>query len=309
MLALLNNLLRHVLLNGVDALGPLPKSAEQVRFQPPDEQWRLAVSNLQRNALNVYLVDVRENRKLRSNERVRSFENGDFIEEPVPARLDCHYLITAWSPIDEALPLEPTLDEHTLLYQVAEVLFRIGSFNPSRVYPAGSAALRNWPERWQTEYLPATIAPVEGFSKLSEFWSNMGPNARWKPALYLIVTVPIEFMRAVSGPMVTTRITEYRQIGQTGPPEIWIQIGGNVLNARDPFPDGSPKPVPDTWVQLQTLTGSSLGTTATNELGRFTFGDMQAGSYRLHVRASGLGEKTEDITVPSSSGSYDVRFT
>jgi hypothetical protein len=61
----LDNLLRHRFLAQIDEI----TSEDQVGFQPPDEDWRGHVANLQRNGLNVYLVDLRENRQLRSNER------------------------------------------------------------------------------------------------------------------------------------------------------------------------------------------------------------------------------------------------
>jgi hypothetical protein len=35
-----------------------------------------------------------------ANERERRFDNGMVFEDPAPARLDCHYLISAWSPMD-----------------------------------------------------------------------------------------------------------------------------------------------------------------------------------------------------------------
>jgi hypothetical protein len=74
MLNLLDQLLRAILMTGVDQLQPVLPSQppsqvtdQQVGFVLPDEHWRTdEVGNLQRNALNVYLVDLRENRKLRS---------------------------------------------------------------------------------------------------------------------------------------------------------------------------------------------------------------------------------------------------
>src|SRR5689334_3245941 len=105
MLNLLDNLLRAILMDGVPALQevqqgqpPAAVSEDQVRFEPPDDQWRNYVRNtIQRNAFNVYLIDLRENRKLRSNERVRTFDQGFVYETPIPVRLDCHYLISAYS--------------------------------------------------------------------------------------------------------------------------------------------------------------------------------------------------------------------
>lgn len=240
MIDLFDNLLRQVL---IDQVGELTDES-QVRFQPPDADWRTYVANLTvsgnpANALNLYLADLRENRKLRSNERVRSVEGGVVSEEPAPARLDCHYLVSAWSPATVSPTVEPTLDEHALLYQAVAVLMRQAPFNPSRVYPAGSAALGAWPAPFRDYELPAVVAPVEGFNKLAEFWSGMGAGALWKPALYLIVTLPVALLTEVTGPMVTTRITEYRVTGSAATGEVLIEIGGHVLLPPRPLSVGN----------------------------------------------------------------------
>src|SRR5262249_23041582 len=113
MLADLDTVLRHLFLSQVPTL----TTEDQIRFQPPDQDWRNALANLgSRMALNVYLLDLRENRRLRSNERVRSVETGVAVDAPAPARIDCHYLITAWSPAQQTTDPEPTVAEHGLLY-------------------------------------------------------------------------------------------------------------------------------------------------------------------------------------------------
>jgi hypothetical protein len=45
-------------------------TSDDVGFRPPDNHWRDEVNTLGENdaALNIYLFDVRENRKLRTNE-------------------------------------------------------------------------------------------------------------------------------------------------------------------------------------------------------------------------------------------------
>src|SRR5262245_42057043 len=179
MLALLDELVQKLLMEALVRLQPPPPAVteDQVRFDPPDEFWRayVGIGDLNREAFNVYLVDQRENRKLRSNERVRDVQNGIVIEEPAPVRLDCHYLITAWVPLPTAInrALEPTKEEHGMLYQAEAVLFRNAPLNPSRVYPTGSAALNAW-GAFQNADLPTVVAPVEGFPKLAEFWGAMG---------------------------------------------------------------------------------------------------------------------------------------
>jgi hypothetical protein len=303
----LDNLLRHLFLAQITEI----TSEDQVGFQPPDEDWHTFVSNLTvdgqpANALNVYMVDLRENRKLHSNERVRAVQNGIVSETPVPRRVDCHYLITAWSPAQPGPAVEPTLDEHALLAAVTGVLMQSESLIPREVYaPAPLPA--TFPVEVANAELPTLVLPGEGFAKLAEFWGAMGANHRWKPAVYLVVTIPVILRTEVAGPMVTTRITEYRQTGRPETAEVWIQIGGHVLSTPSP-PENTPLPVHGAWVRLESLTGQALQTTETDTAGRFTFGALRGGRYRVRTRATGLGEISRDVDVPSPTGEYDLQF-
>jgi hypothetical protein len=448
MINLLDNLMRQLLIEQIAEL----IDDTQILFQPPDQDWRTYVSNLTVggnpvNALNIYLTDLRENRRLRSNERVRTFADGIATDEPAPARVDCHYLISAWSPAVPAPAVEPTLDEHALLYQSIAVLMQHSPFNPSRVLPTGSAALNAWPPPFRDVELPVTVLPVEGFAKLAEFWSGMGQGSLWRPAIYIVVTIPVALLTEVAGPIVTTRITKYLITGRPETEEVWVQIGGHVLspnrlvavgnaivqiiggggspitvdnaapfrvgdtitsnninravitliagndltlsnplaglavgnavrianitpsqnsfrmaNAAGLTPGGSvvitgddasnpgtvvteravisgvaadgfvtleadlsrsrtfnlnvaPAAAPTlqqalsgVWVILETLAGERLQTTQTNNLGRFTFGDLHPGEYVLRTRALDLAPIQRQIEVPSSTGEYDLQF-
>jgi hypothetical protein len=137
----------------------------------------------------------------------------------------------------------------------------------------------------------------------------MGANHRWKPAVYLVVTIPVILRTELAGPMVTTRITEYRHTGKPETAEVWIQIGGHVLDATNPLKDGSPALVTGAWVRLEDPAGTSLQTTETNDMGRFTFGRLRPGAYQLRWRATGHPEPAPClIEVPSPSGEYDLTF-
>jgi hypothetical protein len=298
----LDNVLRTLLLTRVPGL----TSESQVRFEPPDDNWRNVVATLTvngdpANALNVYLVDLRENRELRANERMRTIEAGIATDEPAPTRVDCHYLVSAWSPAAVTPAVEPTLDEHALLAATLAALENAAPINPSRIYPPGSAALASVPELIRDSDLPTTVAPPDGFTKLPEFWGTMGVNHRAKPVIYLVVTIPVALDSLVAGPLVTTRIIEFRQTGKPETAEVWIHIGGRVL---DPVEN----PVGGAWVALETLDGLRLQTTTTNALGRFTFDALRADAYRLRTRAAALGEQTRELEVPTDTGEYDLRF-
>ena len=305
MLSLLDQLLRDLFLTEIPSL---PNDAH-VRFQPPDEDLRTDVMSLPSPALNVYLVDLRENRRLRSNERTRTHDSltGITTETPAPARLDCHYLITAWSPAVLGAGVEPTVDEHALLYQAASVLMQAAPLNPADVYAAGSLPLAGWEPYDDTE-LPTEVLPVSGFDSLGEFWTSMGDDARWRPAIYLIVTLPITLAGRMSGPIVTTRITEYRLSGVPESAERWIQIGGYVLDETDPLPDGTPSPIEGAWVRIENATGQLVSSTETDDAGRFTFDRLRAGSYVLSTGVIDLGIQTRTVDVPSETGEYDLRF-
>ncbi|MBN1657600.1 MAG: DUF4255 domain-containing protein [Anaerolineae bacterium] len=304
----LDNLLRHLFLTELGAI----TSHAQVRFQPPDDDWRNEVrNNLQDMALNVYLFDLRENRKLRSNARRPTSPNGptppdtEVLYEQAPARLECHYLVTAWNPGQPSQAMEPTPDEHRLLYDAAAVLMNSAPLNPSHIYEPGSPALGAVPARIREVDLPTQILPVEGFAKLAEFWGTMGPNHRWRPAIYLVVTLPVIYAPQLTGPLVTTRVIEYRRVDKPDVVETRYQIGGHVLDVTGP----DTKRVADAWVQIETPAGEPLQVARTNELGRFSFSNVLAGQYQLNCRAQGFAAPApRPVDVPSLSGEYDLRL-
>jgi hypothetical protein len=94
MLDFIDNMLRHLFNTTVPGI-ILP---HQVRFQPPDDDWRTYVSTLDQPALNVYLIELKENRELRSCGRIREVNAGKISERQLPRWVDVHYLITAWGP-------------------------------------------------------------------------------------------------------------------------------------------------------------------------------------------------------------------
>lgn len=280
-------------------------AVDQVRFQPPDSALQADVVSLNQMVLDVYLVDIRQNRRLRSNARHRTNLNGTTMVDPAPERIDCHYLATAWSPVQQAAGLEPTLDEHALLYEVIAALLSPGIVNPSAVYPPFDPRLAAWPAPFQDVDLPLQVLSVEGFGKVSEFWTTMGQNARWKPALHLIATLPVALVQTVAGPPVTTSITRFQQDGITATAETWINIGGSVRRALG---GGITAEVEDAWVRIETTGGVPLAMVTTDEQGRFLFERLAPGQYQLRAGAPGHGPLVRVVDVPSETGEYDLQF-
>jgi hypothetical protein len=309
MIAAVDDVLRRWFIDRITVLRPKPEIAvvaEQVRFQPPDDGWRKHVSGLgSLKALNVYLVDVRENRELRSTEGIRRREGGLLVEDPPALRLDCHYLISAWSPASE--DAERTRDEHRVLSALIQVLVDASPLVPRAVFFPDPVPDK-FPAALTDAELPFVLASPGGFPKLAEFWGTMGGSSPWKPVVELVVTVPILREPRPAGPEVTTRTARYRPgLDGGAASEAYTQIAGRVLQTTPG--GGAPDPVADAWVRLESVAGAALSTARTDAGGRFTFGGLAAGSYQLRCRAQGHPEAVRaDIEVPSLSGEYDLIF-
>src|SRR5262245_40002301 len=110
----LDDLLRDLIQSRIAGLaGPT-----QVGFAPPNADWKAAVVAAAEERVNLYLYDLRENTQLRTNDRDRKPRNSGFVDTLPSPRLDCTYLVTAWSPVAVTPALEPSRDEHNLLYEV-----------------------------------------------------------------------------------------------------------------------------------------------------------------------------------------------
>jgi len=299
MLDHIDGMLRHLLLTQVAGLS----DETQVGFRAPDDDWRkyvstLAVAGSPASALNVYLVDLRERRELRRPDWTTTIADGVATRAPAPARLDCHYLLTAWSPAISSPAVEPALDEHHLLYEAVAALFANVPLNATRIYGPGTAALAALPELLRDTDLPMTVVPPEGFAALPYFWGALGTESRWRAAAYVVVTVPVLLPEMPGGPLVTTELLELSGTGGATAVVTDLAIGGTLSSLN-----GDPVAA---WLRLETLDGHGLRTTSSGNDGRFSFSGVRPGSYRLRVRPPQAGEHVQEVTVPSATGGYDV---
>ena len=163
-------------------------------FATPDNQFPPTSVSLP--ALDLFLYDVRENVALRSNEWQETRENGVALRERPSVRVDCSYLITAWSGQKD--PVEAIKDEHYLLGEAMRVLLRYRKL-PNQILQ-GELANQAPPVR-------AKIIRDGYLQSLGEFWQAMGGKPKAALNYTITISVPIGLPEP-AGPLV-----EKHQIG------------------------------------------------------------------------------------------------
>jgi hypothetical protein len=149
---------------------PLSQREVDVVFEAPDGDWAAGIS---RPTVNLYLWDVRPNLSEREwGEELLERDDGKrYRRDPLP-RVDCRYLVTAWTT--------DVRDEHSLLGNVLGTLL---------LHPL-----------IEMEYLQGLFASVRPLPRVqlrtgdgtenSDFWSALG--GQLKPGLDLVVTATVD---------------------------------------------------------------------------------------------------------------------
>ena len=300
----LNTMLKDLLQSRIPALA----TATGVGFEPPGEDWKKVLGNETR--LNLYLYDIHENRKLRTNERERVRQGSRFVDQPAPPRISCTYLVTIWSGMTFNLPAaEPTRAEHVVLGRVLTVLLARSALEPGEIYsgavaiPSGND-INTIPTALRGEALPLEVVMPDAVREAMEFWSSM--KAPLRPALHVTVTVPFfPDIPAREFPGITTLTTQHRVAGVVHGAERLITIGGELQASDDSAVFGA-------WVQLRGLAPPAVigieRLAVTDATGRYIFDGLPAGRYRLRAVSSGVGDIQRDVDVPSDGGEYDLQF-
>jgi hypothetical protein len=264
-----------------------------VGFDAPNDAWRTQVAQAGGDWLNVYLAELRENRTLRSNELVDEWRGGQLFKRPAPARLDCHYVVSAWSRagISGTPLIEATIEESVVLYNVTRVLMRNSPLDVGAIYVGGGLV----PPELVEQPLPTVVVPPEGFSKLADFWGRM--EWVWKPVVELVVTLPVAVLAEPAGPPVTTVFGEVMQRGVLETSEELIVVGGVVLGGTPP------QPVQNAWIRIIELDRL----VSSDRSGRFVIANVPRGLYHVEAGALGHGAPAKvEIEVPSTSGKYEL---
>ena len=269
------------ILNLADA--PPQLLAADISFETPDRNYAPATPTV-----NLFLFEVKENRELRDPEPIVDKVGDLFIRRLPPLRVDCTYIVTAWSNLAAAARV---VEEHRLLGQALLWLSRFP------IVPAnlliGTLANQPFPP-------PTLVAQMMPDKSNGDFWAALGAAPR--PAFFLVVTIAMDLNRFVEGPLVTTTLTEYQQGEDVTTREERINIGGIVR-------DNTGAGVADAWVRLEPAGRIEVTQSDDPNEGRFVFVDVRQGTnLTLRARAAGLGEVSRTIDIPSQTGEYNLQF-
>ena len=145
-----------------------------ISFRAPDKDFP---NKVKAPAIDLFLYDVRENLDLRSNEfSMERTDKGTAKILPPAVRVDCSYLITAWSPADE-----PSREEHRFLGEVMLALLRYPEL--PREHLRGSLANQALP-------VPTATLHPGRLQSLGEFWQALDGQPR--TALNYTVTIAVQ---------------------------------------------------------------------------------------------------------------------
>lgn len=295
----LDQMVRHLLDTGLNDPS-LPWTID-VEVRPPDDAWRAAVNSDGRPAVNVYLVEVREARDLRST-------SASLRRDAEPFRVDCHYLVSAWIPTSDPAFGTPTVVEDWLLGRCIAILSDHAPLTARDVYE-GTFPSDLDPLLYDLA-LRTELLPPEGYARLADFWTGVGQGNTWHASAYLVVTLPILRTDKFQAPPVRTiHLTTARTgPGSSGAPAEWVEdrilaVGGVVRTSTG-------GPVPGALVTLSDATGvTTLRTVTTDGSGRYRLDGLVPGSYRLAAWASDLGPVGGSVDLPGHSSDYDLVLT
>jgi hypothetical protein len=266
---------------------PITANEVDIAFDQPTREW---ASRLSRPTINLFMHDVRENNKLRTQQPyLNSAASGTMATMSVnPVRLDVHYMATVWA--------NDPADEHRLLSRVLMVLYRYKALPDEFRY--GALA--------DQEYdILAKVAQYDQRDFRREIWSMLDNEMR--PIVDLTFTIAIEPFGEWTVPLV--RQTEI-SFGQMDPFGLNGNSSGNLnsngLVISDQF-----------YSVMGMIHGSSLESLSVRLMdsalpvivdasGHYSILGVRPGTYTLEVASAESGFSQHTIEVPSNPAEYDI---
>jgi hypothetical protein len=236
-----------------DAAAPPAVRDADVSFDTPDRDYKPAQATL-----NLFLHEMSENRALRDEARVMT-RTGDRYTSRLPSlRVDCTYLVTAWSTQAGGLK---AAEEHRLLGLTLQWLNRWPVVDERFL----RGALRTPPQPYP---LTTVVAQTHEGRSSAEFWSALGVPPR--PAFPVVITLTVEPYDEVE------EFAAAQEIRISSSPPGGAALAGRVL-------DHTLAPVPGAAIAV---VGTAQQTVSAAD-GEFSFPGLDFGEYTLRVQPAG----------------------
>jgi hypothetical protein len=255
-----------------DASAPAEVRGADVTFETPEKSYAPAQATL-----NLFLHDVQENRVLRQEAAVLDRVANKYVSHRPPLRVDCTYLVTAWSVKTGGFK---AAEEHGLLGLA--LLWLSGFLIIDEPYLQGSLGLpgRSGP-------LPAVVAQTREGQSMGEFWTALGIAPR--PAFSLTVTIAMQPFTAPQE-FVPVEGVQVRSTSLTDP-----ALSGRVLDAAL---------APVAGVQVSVLEAGRQ--VSADPRGEFAFPELAFGAYTLSVQRPGRPDVQSPADYRADSQIHDV---
>jgi len=258
-----------------DASAPPELLAAETSFITPAKDY-----NPGPPTLNLFLHGLKENRELRTSVPLIEPVGDNYLVSAPPIRVDCTYLVTAWSSKSAELK---AAEEHRLL---GAALLWLSSFPviPDAYLQGG---LTNPPQMYA---LSTTVAQTKADEALSHFWTALSIPPR--PTFPLTVTVTME-----SGGK-AEELPRTERVDVDGVSLLHPALTGRVV-------DAALAPVPGAAV---TVLEEDQHATC-DQRGRFMFAELPFGTYTLVVHRSGQPDVQRTVNYRVAGQVHNVQVS
>ncbi|MBN2394144.1 MAG: DUF4255 domain-containing protein [Anaerolineae bacterium] len=290
---------------------PYKRGQVHIAFEQPTRGWS---AKLTKPTADFFLYDVRENNTLRQHQWEHI--NGSAMDKVAgrkrsPFRMDFAYMLTTWSPSDDAGSYET---EHDLLSDCILTLLRYPVLPDDRLM--GKLQDPSYP-------IQTCVSRNDRLTNPAEVWASLDNEMR--PSISYIVTLALDPWTKEAGiteaPTIRTltlrdgptdTLPRRRQLIPDRTRTDMTFIGGTVWTKGE---NDTPQALAGVQV---TLKGTGLRA-ITDDEGRFVLGSLVPGEYELLVRTADGKVKGKSISVtafpdpfdlaayePTHDGDYDV---
>jgi hypothetical protein len=253
--------------------GRISPNEVDISFDAPTRE---RIDRLVRPTVSVFLFDLVENTEMRQSSFPVTRTSDHAERRMPPRRVDLRYMVSALTSEIE--------DEHRLLWRVLATLLK---------YPQVPDELL--PEEMRGGDFPVTTKTnqMDEGRRLMDVWSGLGVSPH--PAIYYVVTAPLDLDVIVRSPLVLTRTVRYRRSAdESVESDFTTDIGGVVrTKTREPV----------AGVSL-VIEGSAREPVLTNDMGQYLLSAIAQGALRVRVTPPGGKARTVTLRVPAAS--YDI---